>query len=75
MVEVGVELSDYTTVENGNYTKHLGASKRILVGIHSGQPLWQLRDQVTNEIKEEIKHTLVNIWFANLIPEIILNHI
>lgn len=72
---VFMELSDYMTVENNNRTKHIGQSKRILVGIHSGQPLWQLRDVVTNELKEEVKHTLINIWFAKLIPEIISNHI
>ncbi len=72
---VFMELSDYITIENGNYTKNLGASKRILVGVHSGQPLWQLKDNITNEIKEEVKHTLINIWFANLIPEIISSHL
>ena len=71
---VFMELHDYIVMgENNSRTKKLGATKRLLVGIHSGQPLWQLIDNDTKEIKEDIKHSLINIWFGSLIPEII-NH-
>lgn len=69
---VFMELNDYVVIgENNSRTKHIGKSKRLLVGVHSGQPLWQLIDNETKEIKEDIKHSLVNIWFGSLIPEII----
>lgn len=71
---VFMELHDYVVMgENNSRTKQLGATKRLLVGVHSGQPLWQLIDKETKEIKEDIKHSLINIWFGSLIPEII-NH-
>jgi hypothetical protein len=68
---VFMELHDFVVEEEGKKTKRLGSSKRLLVGIHSGQPLWRLIDNATKEVKEDVKHSLINIWFASLIPEII----
>lgn len=42
---VFMKLQDYTTVEGINRTTHLGAQITILVGIHSGQPRWDLIDK------------------------------
>lgn len=70
---VFMELHSYMTSIDGKRSTHLGASKRILIGIHSGQPLWIIDDK-TKEIKEEVKHSLINIWFSSLIPEIIASH-
>jgi len=69
---VFMELKDYVTMdENGGRATHLGASKIILVGIHSGQPRWDLRDTETGEVKETVSHSLINIWFSDLILEIL----
>lgn len=68
---VYMELKDYTTQEGNNRTKHLGATKIILAGIHSGQPRWDLIDKKTGKISESISHSLIFIWFSDLILEII----
>lgn len=69
---VFMELKDYIMKkEDGNTVKHLGSSKLILIGIHSGQPRWDLMDRKTGELKETISHSLINIWFADLILEIL----
>jgi len=64
-------LKDYVTKNNNRKITHLGATKIILVGIHSGQPRWDLIDRDTGEIRETIRHNLVNIWNYRLIKEII----
>jgi hypothetical protein len=58
-------LDDYV---KGN-TRYM-QTKVILVGIHSGQPLWELVDNSGK--KEQIKHTLIVIWSYKLIKEILL---
>ena len=66
---VFMKLDNFTTIEDGKRVKQLGSSKLILVGIHSGQPRWDLIDQNTGQTRS-ISHSLVNIWFADLIIEI-----
>lgn len=68
---VFMELKDYTTFNGKKRSKHLGAKKMLLVGIHSGQPLWQLKDKRTGTIGKNIPHTLINIWFADIILDIL----
>src|SRR3989338_4982768 len=68
---VFMDLNDYVIIENGQKKRHLGTSKRLLAGIHSGQPRWDLIDNHTKQIKETVRHSLINIWFSSLIPEII----
>jgi len=68
-----MELKDYVTIENGRRTRHLGASRTILVGVHSGQPRWDLIDRRTGEVTQTISHSLVHIWFSDLILEILNN--
>lgn len=70
---VFMRLEDYTTIEGSKRTKHLGAHKIILVGIHSGQPRWDLIDRRTGQITETVRHSLVHIWFSDLILEILSN--
>lgn len=68
---VFLELQDYVTVDNnGNATTQLGQSKRILLGVFSGQPLWQKQDLETGE-EVDVPHSLSVIWFGDLINEII----
>lgn len=68
---VFMKLEDYTEKENNNWVKHLGSSKTILIGIFSGQPIWQLTDKKTGLTSPPIRHTLANIWFSDLIIEIL----
>lgn len=69
---VFMELKDYITKkEDGGTVRHIGLSKLILIGIHSGQPRWDLMDKETGELKETISHSLINIWFADLILDIL----
>jgi hypothetical protein len=68
---VFMHLKDYVNIaEDGGLVTNLGASKTILLGVFSGQPLWQVPDTITNDIKS-IPHSLSRIWFASLIREII----
>jgi len=67
---VYMELKDYVTLEGNNRTKHLGTTKIILAGIHSGQPRWDLIDRTTGKISESVSHSLIFIWFSDLILEI-----
>lgn len=71
---VYIELKDYTTQERGNRIKHLGATKIILAGIHSGQPKWNLIDKKTGKISGTVSHSLIFIWFSDLILEIIVRN-
>ena len=68
---VFIMLKDYTTLENGGRITNMGASKTILAGIHSGQPRWDLIDHTTGELTESVRHSLVIIWFSDVILEII----
>ena len=68
---VFMKLEDYTEKENNNWVKHIGSSKTILIGIFSGQPIWQLTDKKTGLPSSPIRHTLANIWFSDLILEIL----
>lgn len=68
---VFMELEDYTTIRGDKRTKHLGAHKTILVGIHSGQPRWDLIDRRTGQVTSTIRHSLIHIWFSDLILEIL----
>jgi len=64
---VFLELEDYVTVDDkGAAVKHLGSSKRILLGVFSGQPRWEVRDGATGG-QVKIPHSLSTIWFAELI--------
>ncbi len=68
---VFMHLKDYVTIgEDGGLTTNLGASKFILLGVYSGQPLWRLPDTITNDIKS-VPHSLSVIWFSTLLREII----
>ncbi|MCX6707113.1 MAG: serine protease [Candidatus Woesearchaeota archaeon] len=66
---VFIWLKDYTTKNGNNRTTHLGRTKIILAGVHSGQPRWDLIDSTTKTIKE-IRHSLINVWNYRLINEI-----
>ena len=67
---VFMKLEDYTEIIDGKPIKRMGATKTILLGIHSGKPLWELSDKKSGK-KTLIHHTLVNIWFADLILDIL----
>lgn len=68
---VFMHLKDYVTIgDDGGLTTNLGATKLLLLGVFSGQPLWQVPDTITNDIKS-IPHSLSVIWFPSLIREII----
>lgn len=67
---VFMRLKDYTTSNGKQQMKHLGAEKLVLVGIHSGQPRWDLVDRRTLEVTETISHSLIHIWFSDLILDI-----
>lgn len=66
-----MKLKDYVTINGKNRTTNLGASRTLLVGIHSGQPRWDLIDRNTGQIKETISHSLIHIWFPELILDIL----
>lgn len=66
-------LKDYITTEGNKPTTHLGSTKIILVGVHSGQPRWDLIDRNTKEVKETVRHSLIYIWNYRLIQEILSN--
>ncbi len=68
---VFMNLEDYVTIQGSKRVKNLGAHKVILVGIHSGQPRWDLVDAKTGRITKTIRHSLVHIWFSDLILEIL----
>lgn len=68
-----IELNDYTKFENGKIIKTVGTHRIILVGIHSGQPIWELIDITTSDITETISHSLNYIWFSDLILDILNN--
>lgn len=68
---VFMRLEDYTEKKGDKQIKHMGSTRIVLLGIHSGQPLWQLIDSKSGEKTLTIHHTLVNIWFADLILEIL----
>jgi hypothetical protein len=68
---VFMRLEDFVSIEEGQQVKHLGSSKLLLVGIHSGQPRWDLIDKRTGKIEQTISHSLINIWFSDLILEIL----
>lgn len=70
---VFMRLEDYTTIEDSGATKHMGQYRIILVGVHSGQPRWDLIDRRTGEVAETISHSLSYIWFSDLILEILSN--
>ena len=65
---VYMELIDYTTEAEGKRTRHMGTSKIVLVGIHSGKPVL---GHLINENTDSISHSLINVWFADLITHII----
>ena len=67
---VFMKLEDYTEITGGKSIKRLAATKIVLLGVHSGQPLWELVDKKSGK-KAVIRHTLANIWFADLILEIL----
>lgn len=67
---VFMRLEDYTEKKGDKSTMHIGSTKIVLLGIHSGQPLWQLEDKKSGK-KKAINHTLRNIWFADIILDII----
>ena len=71
---VFMKLKDYVTIDSDQRTKHLGAEKLVLVGIHSGQPRWDLVDQRTGSVTETISHSLIHIWSSDLILEICANN-
>ena len=52
-------LKDYEMIEGNTRRKLLGASKLLLVGVHSGQPRWDLIDNATGEIRETVRHSLI----------------
>lgn len=66
-------LNDYVKFDDKKRTKMLGSTKRILAGIHSGQPRWDLIDKTTSKIKCSANHSLINIWNSRLITEILGN--
>jgi hypothetical protein len=68
---VYMELRDYIVREGKKNTRHLGTTKIILIGVHSGQPRWDLIDEKTGSISESVSHSLIFIWFSDLIPDII----
>lgn len=71
---VFMKLEDYKTIKGKRVVKHLGAWKLLLVGIHSGQPRWALVDRTTGEVAgRDIRHSLIYIWFSDLILEILNN--
>ena len=70
---VFMHLIDYVTVDNGKPTRHMGQSKIILLGVYSGNPVWKLKDENTNEVIT-IPRSLSVIWFGDLIKEIIGNN-
>jgi len=67
---VFMHLVDYVTVDEGKTIRHLGQSKIILLGVFSGQPRWEIKDEKTNEVIT-VPHSLSIIWFGDLIKEII----
>ena len=67
---VFMHLVDYVTVDKDKSTRHMGQSKIILLGVFSGQPLWEIKNKKTNETIT-IPHSLSIIWFGDLIKEII----
>lgn len=67
---VFIRLEGYTEKKGGKSTMHMGSTKIVLLGIYSGQPLWQLVDKKSGK-KKPVYHTLVNIWFADLILDIL----
>jgi hypothetical protein len=68
---VFMELEDYTTFDGKKNIRNIGAKKTLLVGIHSGQPIWPIIDKRTGRRVGKIPHTLINIWFANIILDIL----
>jgi S1-C subfamily serine protease len=68
---VFMRIDDYVTIDGNKRTKHMGSYKIILVGIHSGQPRWDLIDRKTGKLTKTIGHSLINIWFSDLILEIL----
>jgi len=68
---VFMNLEDYVTIEGSNRIKNMGAHKVILVGIHSGQPRWDLIDRRTGQVTKTVSHSLTHIWFSDLILEIL----
>lgn len=67
---VFMKLKDFVTIDGNNRTTNLGASKTLLIGIHSGQPRWDLMDKTTGQTKT-ISPSLIYIWFSELILEIL----
>ena len=63
-----MELNDYAKIENGKLKRTIGSHRTILVGILSGQPVWNLIG-----ITETISHSLIHIWFSDLILDILTN--
>lgn len=63
-------LKDFVTQEGDKRVTQLGSSKTLLVGIHSVQPRWDLLNGATGQT-ETVKHTLINIWFPEIILEIL----
>ena len=67
---VFMRLKDYLKKKDGKWNKQLGSSKTILIGIFSGQPLWYLENKKAGKTIP-IHHTLANIWFSDLILDIL----
>ncbi len=67
---VFMRLKDYIEKKDGKLIKRMGASRTILIGIFSGQPIWQLTNKETGA-RISIRHTLANIWFSDLILNIL----
>lgn len=67
---VFMKLKDFVTFDGKNRTTHLGSSRTLLVGIHSGQPRWDLIDRNTGQTKT-ISHSLIHVWFPELILDIL----
>jgi len=65
-----MKLKDYVEIKDGRRRKQLGKTRTILVGIFSGQPLWVIENKETGK-KYQICHTLANIWFSDLIIDIL----
>jgi hypothetical protein len=65
-----MRLKDYTEMKDGKRVKKVGSSRTILIGVFSGQPIWMLTNTKTGE-RISINHTLANIWFSDLILEML----
>ncbi len=62
-------LKDYISINSGKRNINLGKTKKLLLGIFSGQPKWEVASEDGKKIN--IPHSLSVIWFSTILKEII----